>query len=158
MPTAEVPRGCNERGVWRSGRAQDVESWTAFMACQLGQAPALTSSTTPQGWYCFVFAGTLRLRDGGSLLKGSLLQRVAAQAAVVSASTFSMMSPHPQTTRHHTKGFTSNPPHNTAEEALLIRIYDRAVFAAPAHSKPLFLTLPGRVCTSYSLYRLAPLA
>lgn len=141
MPTVEVPRCCNERESGGLDVLREVESWTAFMACQLGQAPALT---TPQGWYCFVFAGTLRLKDGGSLLKGSLLQRFAAQAAVIQASTFSMMSLHPQTTTHHTKGFTSNPPHNTAEEAL-IRIYDRAVFAVPAHAKPLFLTLPGRV-------------
>lgn len=74
--------------------------------CECFTQPVLRFATTPQGRYAFSF---LSVGDSRRLLKETHLS-VKAQAAVTQKSVlFKDVTPHPQTTRHHAKGFTRHP-------------------------------------------------
>ena len=82
--------------------------------CWCFTQPALSLSTTPRG--CLYFVGTLGLSDGDfsrapySDKNGPLELQVCP----------SVVTPRPQTARHHTKGFPCNPQHDPVGETLLI--------------------------------------
>ena len=102
-------------------RREGLENRMAFTPHRRCQAPcwcftqpALSLSTTPRG--CLYFVGTLGLSDGDfsrapySDKHGPLELQVCP----------SVVTPRPQTARHHTKGFPCNPQHDPVGETLLI--------------------------------------
>lgn len=128
LPALEMAWCWNEWEVWRSGRAERLGPLSSMYSMPPLPGPRLVLYTSPQGWHYFVVMGTLRLRDGRSLLRGSRLLSVKSTGCCNSVCHFHLRYSASPSHSHHASGFTFNPQHNSVEKALPIPMYQQGAW------------------------------